>query len=156
MIFDAHQFATGKFGNHLVRNHLVAFFVGSQIEISTFSGKVGAQACLRQEVGGRFAGVGVVAFHRHILNFRSHAEGSVGRKGPRRGGPSNDAEFFESGIHFAQYISHHRIAIVFHGKLCGNGLVLHIAIAARLVQLVTAQSGACSGRVGLNGVALVE
>ena len=43
-----------------------------------------------------------------------------------------------------------------HGELCGHRLVLHVAVAARQVQLVRAQSGTGSGRVGLDGVALVE
>lgn len=38
---------------------------------------------------------------------------------------------------------------------CHRG-VLHIAIAAGLVQFVTAEAGAGSGRIGLYGVALVE
>ena len=73
-----------------------------------------------------------------IVDFRSDAEGGVGRQRPRRGSPCDD------------------VTAVCEVELGCAGEVLDIAVATGLVEFVRAE--ACSGgrRVGLNGVTLVE
>ena len=144
-VLHAHEFGTCKFGNHLVRNHLVALLVAVECEFCAFGSEVGVEASLCQNVGGRFAGVWVVAFHSHIVNLRANAERGVGRQGPRSGGPSDDAEVFKTSVHLAQNVGNNLVVVFLHCKLCSYGLVFNVAVATWLVQLVAAQTGA-SGR----------
>ncbi len=112
--------------------------------------------CRGHYIRGRFARIGIETFHQRVADGRSHAEGGVRRQCPRRGGPCQEAEVLHApGFHPERPFG---LGIAFgqHPELRHAGRVLHVAVAARLVQLVRAQSRARRGRIGLYGIALVK
>ncbi len=114
-------------------------------------GEVGVDERFGQNDGLRLVGVGVAALHAHVLYRGADGQRGIRRQGPRRGGPCEEIEL---ALHALEQLL---AALVAHDlELRGAGGVLHVAIAPGLVQLVSREARARRGRVGLDGVALIE
>ena len=156
VVVETEQVVAVELSNHLVGNHLVAGLVAVERQFGTLGLEIGIDASLGHEVDARFAVIGVVALERHIVDLRTHAQGGVAGQGPGCGGPCQHIEVLEASVGLVHDGLHHRMVLNRHGELCSHCLVLHIAVTAGHVKLVRAESGAGSGRIGLNGVALIE
>ena len=155
-ILDFSQINTLELGNHLVGYHLVASLVVMKGHLRAFGLEIGINTRLGQQVGGRLARVGVVALDSHIVDLGAHTQGCVAGQSPGSRRPCDDFKIFKPRIDLAQDFLDHLVSGLFHLELSGNRLVFHLAVAARLVQLVRTQAGTGSGRIGLNSVALIE
>ena len=121
-------------------------------KLLTFFGcEVGRQTTFSHDIQSLLGGVGVLPLHTHIVNLRANAEGGVRGKRPGSGRPSQ---------HIRRQVGHGsgklRARRIKHAELCRHRCVLHIAVAAGLVQLVRTQTRTCGRRIWLNGIALVE
>ena len=156
-ILHAQHIFTSEFGNHAIRHNLFARLVGVERHFGSLCSKVGIQACLGKHKHARSAAVRIVAFNSHIFDFLTHAQRSVRRQSPRRGGPSQDAKIigkrFMGSFNNAAY---KRMLGVGYSKSCSDGGVLHVAVATRLIQLVRAQTCTGGRRIRLNSVALIQ
>ena len=137
----------GKRAHNFVGDELVAFGVALERQPGGF----GIEHRVHQVNGhynGLFvAGVGVVGAHHVVVYRGAYGKGGVRWQCPRRGGPGQKVGGAPAGHHF------HRVGDL---KLCHARRVLHIAVAARLVELVRAEACAGGRRIGLDGVAFVE
>ena len=150
------QVLTLEAGDDLVGHNLVASVILQGLVLAVGL-EVGIDAGLGQQVDGGLARVGVEALHGHIVDLVAHTQGGVAGQGPRGGRPGQHVGLVEAGIgSLVDLLDHGVLLAAQHGELCCHRLVLDVAVAARQVQLVRAQAGAGSGRVGLDGVALVE
>ena len=150
-----HQFA-GLYPRHqlsIAQIHEIRTLAAPEnFELLTFfCREVGRQTTLGHDIQRLLGGIGVLPLHTHIVNLRANAEGGVGRKCPGSGRPSQ---------HIRGQVGHRgcklRACRIDHAELCRHRCVLHIAIAARLVQFVRTQTRSCGRRIGLNGIAFVE
>ena len=107
--------------------------------------------CIEQRLGQHdghlLARIAVVGLHSHVVNLRANTEGCVAGQGPGRGGPSDEVRCTPL-CHFGLRVLH--LELAYHRQ------VLHVSVAAGLVQLVRAQSRTCGGRIGLDGIAFIE
>ena len=97
----------------------------------------------------RLLGVRMHGLQQHIVDVRAHAQSGVARQRPRCGRPSN-------GVVRQFLVSTQLLAAHFQLEQRNTGEVFYVAVAARQVELVGAESGAGGGGVGLDGVALIE
>ena len=139
LVADAFQF--GAFP------HLVHDFVGA---LHLF-GEVGTQQLLGQDDRLRPVGIGIAAFDLHVFDCGTHGQRGVRRQGPWRCGPGEEVE-----VAFDTFEELLAPGVADHPELRRAGRVLHVAVAARLVQLVGREARSGGRRVGLDGVALVE
>ena len=133
-----------------IRNQLLAFLVFRHLAAigdSTLSRQIGIQTSLGQYDSNFLSGIGIVSLHGYIVNLRTNAECRVSGQCPGRCRPCQEVRCTPS---------RHLGLRVLHLELCRTRRVLHIAIAAGLVQLVRAQTSTCSRRIRLNGIAFVE
>ena len=86
------------------------------------------------------AAVRIGGTHLHIIDTGPYAEGGIGRECPGSGRPCEEIQPVNACDLELRYA----------------GSVLDIAVAARLVELVAAESGTCGRRIRLYGLALVE
>ena len=147
LVLHAHQFGTLILAYHLEGYQLVARLIVLQRNAFSLLVEVCIQQGLGQDNRHLLAGVGVVGLHGHVVNLRSHTESRVAGQCPGCGGPGQEVGC-APGRHFGLGL--------LDAELSHYGQVLHVAVAPGLVQLVRTQSGAGSGRIGLDGVALVE
>ena len=98
-----------------------------------------------------FTAVRIGGKHPHVVNVRTYAEGRVGRKGPRGGGPGQEED--RKGLAAEELLG---LLVLDKLELGGHCSVLHVAVAARLVELVGAEAGSRSRGIRLYGEALVE
>ena len=152
---DIEQVSTLELSNYLPGYHLVARCIIAQRLLGALSLEVGTQAGLSEQVDGRTAVIGIVALNGYIVNLRSDAQCCVAGQGPGGCRPGQDGQVVKSFIGLVQDGANGRMVILHYGELSGDGLVLDIAVATGHVQLVRAQTCASSGRIGLDGVALV-
>ena len=103
---------------------------------------------LGHDDAARLLGIRVRGLESHIVNIGANAKGGVRRQCPGRGRPCNGV-----GRHVLKVLS---VLKVLNLKHSHTGGVLHVAVAARHIQLVARKTGAGGGAVGLDGVALVE
>ena len=102
--------------------------------------KPSAYQSLREDVGGRSSGIWIGAPDLYVIYVRAYAESGVARKGPWGCGPCEEVQ----------------VLFAHHLELRAAGGVLHVAVAARLVELVRTQTCPGGRTVGLYGLALVE
>ena len=114
-------------------------------------GEVGTQQVLGQDDRLRLVGVGVAALDLHVFDRRAYGQRGVRRQRPRRGGPGQEVKVALDAIE--EFLA---LRVADHAELRRAGRVLHVAVTARLVQFVGRESRSGGGRVGLDGVALVE
>ena len=108
--------------------------------------------CLCDDVHSGKTGVGVRGAHQDVLDAGAYAEGGVRGQGPGGGGPGDEIEGIPSG-----FLEERLGSLVADDLELGHGRgVLHVAVAAGLVELMGAQAGACGGRIGLDRIALVQ
>ena len=114
-------------------------------------GEVGRHQLARQNDGLRLVGIGVAALDAHIVDRGAYGQRRIRRQRPRRRRPGQEVELALDALEkaFAAFVAH-------HAELRRAGRVLHVAVAARLVQLVGRETRTRRRRVGLDGVALVE
>ena len=84
-------------------------------------------------------------------SFQFHPKRGIRRQCPGRGGPSQEVE-----IAFGSVEEFFAPLVADDFELRRAGGILHVAVAARLVQLVGRKSRAGGRRVGLDGVTFVE
>ena len=150
------QVLTLEVGDDLVGNHLLASLVLQGLVLAVGL-EVGIDAGLGQQVDGGLARVGVEALDGHIVDLVADAQGRVAGQGPRGSRPGQHVGLVEALVgSLADLLDHRVLLTAQHGELGGHRLVLDVAVATGQVQLVGAQAGAGSGRVGLDGVTLVE
>ena len=97
--------------------------------------------------------VRIVGAQGHIVYLGTHAECDVGGQRPRRGGPCHEAGLSPSTEQVLVLCQPGKVS---HFEQGGHRCVLHVAVAAGLVQLVAGKSRTCCRRIGLDGVALIE
>ena len=141
LVMDAHKVGALHFGNDVARVLVV---------------EIGAETRFCHHHRARLLGVGVLGLNSHVVDFRTNAERGVRWQGPRCCGPGQNIKLLVVGVGFRQNILNKFVFSVSNLELCGAGGVLHVAVATRLVQLVSRKACSRSGRVRLNGVALVE
>ena len=114
-------------------------------------GEVCRYEVFRHDYGLFGVGVRIAALDAHVLYRRTDAQRRVRRQRPRSGRPCEEEEF-------ALHVVEQKFAapVTDDAELRRAGRVLHVAVTPRLVQLVGRESGSGSGRVWLDGVALVE
>ena len=89
--------------------------------------------------------------HPDIFDVRAHAEGGIGRKGPRRGGPGQEED--RQGLHIEQRLAG---AVFDDFELDGGRGIGHVTVTAGLVQLVRAEPRTIRRRIRLDGISLIE
>ena len=147
LVLHAVQLRTLVLAHHLEGDELVARLVGVERQPLGLAVEVGVEQRLGQHDGLLLTGIGVVGAHGHVVDFRTHAEGRVRGQRPGCGGPCQ-----EVGRAPARHLGFG----VADAELRHDGGILHVAVAARLVQLVGREARSGGRRVGLDGVALVE
>ena len=156
LIAHLQQVLAFEAGDDLIGHYLVASAVLQRLVLAVGL-EVGIDARLGQQIDGRLARVGVETLHGHIIDLASHTQGGVAGQCPRGGRPCQHIGIVKPGVGLFTYLLDYGVLVTTqHSELGRHGLVLDVAVAARQVQLVRAQAGAGSGRVGLDGVALVE
>ena len=95
--------------------------------------------------------IGIAAFDAHVFDFGAYGQRGIRRQCPGRGGPSQEVE-----IAFGSVEEFFAPLVADDFELRRTGGILHVAVAARLVQLVGRKSRAGGRRVGLDGVTFVE
>ena len=146
-VVHADKFCARPAAYDAVGQHLCAGFVALHRGFCPLGLEIAAHEHFSHHRADGFGGVGVVRAHAYIFNIGSHAERGVGGQRPGRGGPGEE--------HRLSPARHLGLRVENVELRCG-GRVLHVAVAARLVQLVRTKPRACGGRVRLNGVALIE
>ena len=149
LVVDAQEVGALHVVDDFPRATLGILVIGGQITLFHFlvGIKVGTQQVLGQDCRDGLARVGVVGLHGHIVNLRTHAQCNVRRQCPGCGGPSQE-------IGFAPLCP--LCLRLRDEELCGDGGVLHILVAAGLVELVRAEARTVRGRIGLDGISLIE
>ena len=79
LVFQSYQVGTLAFGNHLIRNELVTWFIVLQCHFRSFRIEQVSNQRFGQYVSGFLAGIGIEGNHSHIVNLWSHAESCIGR-----------------------------------------------------------------------------
>ena len=147
LVVHAHEFRALVFTDDLEGNELVAGLVLLEGDSLGLFVEVGVEQCLGQHDGHLLARVAVPGADGDVVDLRTHAERRIRRKGPRRGGPGQKvgrAPALHLGLRVAD------------AELSHDGRILHVAVAARLVQLVRRKARTGGRRVGLDRIALVE
>ena len=88
------------------------------------------------------------SLYSHVVNLRPYTQGGVGRQRPRRRRPRND-------VHISLPCGEGQGGVLYL-EPCRARKVLHIAVTARLVQLMRTQARAGCRRIGLNSVTLIQ
>ena len=99
----------------------------------------------------RLFGVGVAALDLDVFDRGAYGQRGVRRQGPRRGRPRQE---IERPLDIAEELFAFRVAD--DPELRRACRILHVAVAARLVQLVRRKPRARRRRVGLDRIALIE
>ena len=146
-VVHADKFGARPVAHDAVGQHLCAGFVTLHRGFCALGLEIAAHEHFRHHRADGLGGVGVVRAHAYIFNIGSHAERGVGGQRPGRGGPGEEHRLSPA---------RHLGLRVENVELRRGGRVLHVAVAARLVQLVGAKPRACGGRIRLNSVALIE
>ena len=147
LVLHSHQFWSHVFAHDAVRYHLVTMLVAFQWHILTLWLQVCPNQCLCHHHSNRLVIVDIVSLYGYILDLWSHAESHVGRQCPRSCGPCHEVRltplgpllFWIQGLEERSYRS-----------------ILHIAVAAWLIQFMARKTCSCTWRIRLNGVAFIE
>ena len=130
----------------VVQTHEVCAFTFPQnLRLLIFAKlEVCRQTCFCHDVDGFLFCIWILTFDGNIVNLGTNTQCSIGRKCPRSGCPCEDV-CFQVVRHFANHFafSFQTIAYIFHKELCRHRCVLHIAVAARLVQFVAGKTRTC-------------
>ena len=114
-------------------------------------GEVGGHELFSEDDRLRPVGIGVAALDLDVFDRGTYGQRRVRGQGPRRGGPSQEIERpLDAGEKLLALL----VADDFELRRAGR--VLHVAVAAGLVQLVGRETRSRRRRIGLDGVALVE
>ena len=130
LVLHTHQVSTLVAGYDAVGNQLVALLVLrhlTAVSDGTLSREVGIQTSLGQDYSNFLGCIGVVGLDGHIVNLRTYAEGRVGCQRPRCRSPREEVR--------CAPVRHLGLGILHleHRRACR---VLHVAVAARLVQFM--------------------
>ena len=150
LILHAHEVRTLVSAYDAVGNELLTFFIFRHfpsVGNVALGRQVGIQTGLCQNQCNRVGGIGIVGLNSHVVNLRAYAECGIGCQGPGSRGPCQEVR--------SSPPCHLRLGVL-HLEHRRTGGVLHVTVAARLVQLVARQSRTSGRRVRLNGIALVE
>ena len=124
-------------------NGVLQFFVGSEDH--------GNQILCQYHCDG-LRGVWIGGADTHVGNICSHGKSGVRRQCPWCGGPGHDLHAVSAGTREEKL----RFLIADQAEEGDAGCVPDVLVASRHVELVRAEAGAGGGRVGLDGIALVE
>ena len=111
--------------------------------------EISGETSLGQDVDGLFTTIGIGSLDGNIVNLRSYTKGCIGRQSPRCCRPS---ENIYRSIQITQIIQ----IILSDFELRRHRCVLHVPVAARLVELVAGETCSGSRRIRLDGVTLVK
>ena len=147
LILHAGQVAALVFGYDFPGDEFVARLVGVELQVGSLGVEErGHEYLCHNHADGR-TGIGIVCLYQIIVDIGTYAQRRVGGQSPRRRGPCQEIGLTES---------RHLGTRIANLELCDTGCILHIAVATGLVELVRAEAGTGSRRIGLNGVSLVE
>ena len=146
-VVHTNEFLTFIFGNNLVGHNLVARLVVLECHIGTGGVEMSCKKRFGKNHCNRLSAIAVVCLNSNIFNLRAHTQGCVRRQCPRCCCPSYEV-WSSPPCHFGLRIQ--------HSKLSNSSGILYIPVTARLVKLVGAKACTCSGRIWLNGIALIE
>ena len=134
----------------LQANEVSSFASPKNLELFTFFRlEVSREARLGENVNGLLVSIWIAAFDGNIINLRANTESRVGRQSPRRRGPSQNV--------YRSTLSAQSIQIILSDtELCCHRGVLHVPVAAGLVEFVARQACSCGWRIRLDGVAFIE
>ena len=151
LIADAHQIRTLESAvKHLVRHELVARFVILEGNVCSLRIEMGVHKSLSHYIESRLTSIWVERKDTYIVDVRAYAEGCVRRKSPRRGCPGKNIcrdSLAEEEL---------RLLVTDNCELSHGSGILHVTVAARLVELVGAETCSRCRRIWLDGLSLVE
>ena len=153
------QFIAGKSRDYLPRQHLTPLLLerlGDEWQLGALGLKIGVHTRLGHDIGGGLAGVGVITLDGHVVDFRPHAERGVAGQRPRRGGPGEHFNALKALVGSGENALHDGVTVGDDIKLSGRRLVLHVAVAARQVQLMRTEACAGGRRVRLDGISFIQ
>ena len=147
LIAHTYKLRTFPAAYYLIRHYLVALLVFIKRLLVSSGFEVSRQQGLAEYCCQFFASVGIIGAHGHVVEFRAYAESRVGRKSPWGSGPCQKCRGAPA--------SHFGLGIEYGEDSRGRG-VFHVAVAARLIELMRTQT--CTGcrRVRLDGISLIE
>ena len=109
--------------------------------------KISLETCFGHNDGQLVTIVGIEGLNGYVVDIRANAKCGIRRQGPRCSGPSNENRLSPLG-HLRPWIKSLEDS--------GHRGILHITIAAGLVELVARKTSSCSRRIRLDGISLVE
>ena len=132
----------------------VRALVGDRVDFELalhLGGKIRPQQFFGQDDSLGGIRIGVAAFDAHVFDFGTYGQCGIRGQCPGRGGPGQEVEIAFGAVEefFAPLVAD-------DFELRRAGGVLHVAVAARLVQFVGRKPRAGGRRVGLDGVTFVE
>ena len=146
-VVHANEFTAFPRADDLIRHDFIALLIRLKICIFSFLVEVGVHKNGSHDGSHGLSRVGIESAEGDVVNGRTDAKCGVGGQGPRSRGPSEE-EGIAPPLHLGFRID--------DAELRRHGGVLHITVAAGLIEFVATESGTCGGRIGLNGVAFVE
>ena len=147
LVLHTGQVRAFPFAHHLIWDEFVALLVVLQFQFGSLRIEISMEQILAQDHRLRDARVRIIGLNRHVGKGRADTERRVRRQGPGSSRPGQEERVAEAG--------HLRFRVE-DAELRGTRRILHVAIAARLVQLVRTQARAGGRGIRLDGVALVE
>ena len=149
LVVHSLEFCTLEVAGNAPWAHLLLLVKRSQLALLALLPRlqVSLDEVLSHNDGDRLTIIEIVCLNRNVVDLRTNAERNIRRQSPRSCSPCHEVRLAPLCPLFL------RIA---DEELNGSCQVLHVAIATGLVELVRRQSGTCSRRVRLNGVALVQ
>ncbi len=150
LILQAYELLTLIVAYDTVGHKLLALLILrhlSSVADVAFRSEIGVQPALSQDDSYLLAIIGVVCLHSHVVDPRTNTEGCVRRQRPGRRGPGHEIWRAPLGPFFFR---------IDGLEECCHRSILHVTIAAGLIQLVAGESCTCGGRIRLDGVALIE
>ena len=150
-VFDAGEVFAHVLSDHPVRNVFAVPAVTVQRQLSVFLRKKVMQQLFGQDNGDRFGRIRIERLYFYVTDCGPYGQRGIRRQRPRRGRPRHEVQRpfdpFEQRLAF-------RVAN--DPELRRAGRVLHVAVAARLVQLVVAEPRAGGRRIGLYRISFIQ
>ncbi len=151
LIADSLKFTAFVAAADFKRDGFLTGFIICQFQLRILFGEIFPEKVFCKDYRDGQAGIGIEGFHLQVLNVFADGKGGIAGQGPGGGGPCQEEEL---SVNIAEQLFGLGVADYF--KLCHNRIVLHVAVAAGLVQLVGAEARTGGRGEWLYGIALVK
>ena len=146
-VLHTNQVSTFVLAYHFKWNQFITWLIVFQCKSFCLFIKMSVQQWFSQYHCHLFARITIVSLYSHIVNLRTDTQSCIRRQCPRSSCPRNKIRSTPFG--------HFRLRVL-HFKLSHYCCILHVTIAAWLVQLMRAQACTSSWRIRLNGIAFIQ